>query len=115
MNTIDYTLNTTTNPETGTITHKLETKGQAISTWVMNTREQHVRDALISLGWTPPPVINPEWEKLGPEHDIVWPDDGYRCSNVGPAPVKSRASTPHSADDPLRVEPPKLDLESSNS
>jgi hypothetical protein len=35
-------------------------KGQeALSKWVVNTREEAVRDALIKLGWTPPPEPPP--------------------------------------------------------
>jgi len=34
---------------------KEENLKERISTWVLNARERSVRDALIKLGWTPPP------------------------------------------------------------
>jgi hypothetical protein len=49
---------TTTPHHDGTITQELDSYcgevTRAMSRWVIDTREQGVRDALMQLGWTPP-------------------------------------------------------------
>jgi hypothetical protein len=30
-------------------------RAQEVTRWVMNTREHAIREALIAMGWTPPP------------------------------------------------------------
>lgn len=40
-------------------------------------------------------IINPEWEKLGPEHDIRFPtEEDYRPINIGPEPKSQNANLP---------------------
>lgn len=54
--TIDYTLKTLVNRETESIMCELVKNQETVSKWVMDTREQLIREALIRLGWTPPVI-----------------------------------------------------------
>lgn len=50
---VSYNLDART-MKNGVIQMELAKAGQTLSRWLINTREQAIRDALISLGWTPP-------------------------------------------------------------
>lgn len=50
-----YSLDVALNYGDGTIDVQLRKACEVLSRWVFNTREQALRDALIKLGWTPPP------------------------------------------------------------
>lgn len=39
----------------GRIDIELRTATESLAKWVMDTRDQAIREALIKLGWTPPP------------------------------------------------------------
>lgn len=41
----------------GTITQELHNAQAVLARWVMDTREEQVRQALIALGWTPPIML----------------------------------------------------------
>lgn len=54
---MEYKLNTST--KNNIIIQELFKKEENITkrlfTWIINTREKDIRNALIDLGWTPPP------------------------------------------------------------
>lgn len=53
---IDYSLEVKTNFKTETIDITLSKTAKVLSRWIFNTREKALREALIALGWTPPPT-----------------------------------------------------------
>jgi hypothetical protein len=34
--------------------HEMNNARELMTSWIVNTRDQQIREALISLGWTPP-------------------------------------------------------------
>lgn len=49
---LQYRVDTTINGSE--IVQELHSQEQMLSSWVMNTRDAHIRNALIKMGWTPP-------------------------------------------------------------
>lgn len=104
MRTTNYVVKTSFNQETGEIKQSLVTSENAVIVWIMNTREDFIREALIKLGWTPPPEICSGCKnEIDP--DVCWCGDYIKLhtSEHSPVPVgcdcgrvKSQASTPHS-------------------
>lgn len=58
--TYQGSVSTQIDTDTGTIIQEYTTTlAQEVHRWVTNTRELQTRDALINLGWTPPPPNKP--------------------------------------------------------
>ena len=51
----DYNISTRFDASNGVITQQVKNHSQELWRWIINTREAQVRDALVALGWTPPP------------------------------------------------------------
>lgn len=54
---VDYSLDVTVHFKDAKIDVQLRKATEVLSRWIFDTREQAVRDALIKLGWTPPPEL----------------------------------------------------------
>lgn len=56
---LKYHMNTEADEKSGVITQRLLLEGKdmmhVVKKWVMNTQEQQLQMALISMGWVPPP------------------------------------------------------------
>ena len=55
LKTLRYTLETSVDYENAEIVQALKQAEMKLSSWMIKTREEEIKKALIKLGWTPPP------------------------------------------------------------
>ena len=71
---MEYTLNTKITEDQKIIQTLVRDQVETLARWVCDTRERTVRDALISLGWTPPAEVEKPNHNIDPAN--IMPDFG---------------------------------------
>lgn len=82
---VDYSLDVVTDFQNEKITLQLRKATEVLSRQIFDTREKALRDALIKLGWTPPPAsYKVEVRDLGDDNSLgVTFSVGNQSFNIG--------------------------------